>query len=46
MREVPLRLRRIAWVAAWRVIDMLKPADKVSARLMSEFAGTEAKDIP
>ena len=39
MREVPLRLRRIAWVAAWIIIDMLKPADKVNARLMSELRG-------
>ncbi len=28
LREVPLRLRRIAWVATWREIDMLKPTDK------------------
>ena len=30
LREVPLRLRRIAWVAAWRVIEMLEPTDKVN----------------
>jgi hypothetical protein len=27
---------RLAWVAAWRVIEMLEPTDKVSFRLMSE----------
>jgi hypothetical protein len=27
---------RLAWVAAWRVIEMLKPTDKVSFGLMSE----------
>ncbi len=29
-REVPLRLRRIAWVATRREIDMLKPTDKAA----------------
>jgi len=27
---------RLAWVAAWRVIEMLEPTDKVSFGLMSE----------
>ncbi len=39
VREVPLRLRRIAWVAAWREIEMQKPTDTVSVRLMSKFPG-------
>jgi len=31
---------RLAWVAAWRVIEMLKPTDKVSFGLMmSELPG-------
>jgi hypothetical protein len=28
LREVPLRLRWIAWVVTWIAIGMLKPADK------------------
>jgi len=40
MKEVPLRLRRIAWIAAWRVIDMLKPTDKVSFGLMRSCRDT------
>ena len=53
MREVLLRLRRIAWVAAWRVIEMLEPADlpvhctqtgKVSFGLMSELPGCNVSE--
>ena len=44
VREVPLRLRRIAWIAVWRVIDMLKPIDKVSFGLMSELPGCNASE--
>ena len=44
VREVPLRLRRIAWGAAWRAIEMLKPIDKVSFGLMSELPGCNVSE--
>ncbi len=44
VKEVPLRLRRIAWVAAWRVIKMLEPTDKVSFGLMSELPGCNVSE--
>ena len=35
---------RLAWVAAWRAIEMLKPTDKVSFGLMSELPGCNVSE--
>ncbi len=44
LREVPLRLRRIAWVAAWREIEMRKPTDKACFGQVSELPGCNASE--